>query len=181
MPVLINYLCDPYGCIIDMSRGTGDDTKISGTGPFMVESLTPKEVVLVKNPAYYDGVPKTDRIIVSSITDGNTLALALQNGEIDAAQGLPYASLPLFKDSKAYKTSSTDTSRTFLAAFNFNTPALQEERVRRAVVMSLDKETFARVQLMGNGIAAAGPFPPNLPFGGAKPTATVMWIKTANR
>ena len=34
--------------------------------------------------------------------------------------------------------------------------------------MSLDKETFARVQLMGNGIAAAGPFPPNLPFGGSK-------------
>ena len=55
----------------------------------MVESLTPKEVALVKNPAYYGGVPKTDRIIVSSITDGNTLALALQNGEIDAAQGLP--------------------------------------------------------------------------------------------
>lgn len=103
VPVLINYLCDPYGCIIDMSRGTGDDTKISGTGPFMVESLTPKEVVLVKNPAYYGGVPKTDRIIVSSITDGNTLALALQNGEIDAAQGLPYASLPLFKNSEAYK------------------------------------------------------------------------------
>ena len=71
------------------------------------------------------------------------------------------------------------------------------------VVMSLDKETFARVQLMGNGIAAAGPFPPNLPFGGAKvhapeynpqgarqllaeqagriPTATAMWIRTANR
>lgn len=71
VPVLINYLCDPYGCIIDMSRGTGDDTKISGTGPFMVESLTPKEVVLVKNPAYYGGVPKTDRIIVSSITDGD--------------------------------------------------------------------------------------------------------------
>lgn len=203
VPVLINYLCDPYGCIIDMSRGTGDDTKISGTGPFMVESLTPKEVVLVKNPAYYGGVPKTDRIIVSSITDGNTLALALQNGEIDAAQGLPYASLPLFKDSAAYKTSSTDTSRTFLAAFNFNTPALQDERVRRAVVMSLDKETFARVQLMGNGIAADGRFRPICPLAaircmrpritrkahasclpkqaGRILTATVTWIKTAGR
>lgn len=168
VPVLINYLCDPYGCIIDMSRGTGDDTKISGTGPFMVESLTPKEVVLVKNPAYYGGVPKTDRIIVSSITDGNTLALALQNGEIDAAQGLPYASLPLFKDSAAYKTSSTDTSRTFLAAFNFNTPALQDERVRRAIALCMDRDTFARVQLLDNGAAAASPFPPYLPFGGDK-------------
>ena len=58
VPVLINYLCDPYGCIIDMSHGTGDDTKISGTGPFMVESLTPKEVVLVKNQHTGTGAAK---------------------------------------------------------------------------------------------------------------------------
>ena len=94
VPVLINYLCDPYGCIVDMSGGN-----ISGTGPYMVQSLTQKEVVLVPNKNYWGGAPGLDKIIVSSITDGNTLALALQNGEIDAAQGLPYASLALFKDS----------------------------------------------------------------------------------
>ena len=165
VPVLINYLCDPYGCIMDMSRGT-DDAQISGTGPYMVQSLTPKEVVLVPNPNYWGGRPGLDKIIVSSITDGNTLALALQNGEIDAAQGLPYASLSLFKNDPAYKISSTDTSRTFHAAFNFNTPALQDARVRRAIALCMDKETFARVQLLGNGVAAKGAFPPNLPFGG---------------
>ena len=151
VPVLINYLCDPYGCIVDMSGGN-----ISGTGPYMVQSLTQKEVVLV------------DKIIVSSITDGNTLALALQNGEIDAAQGLPYASLALFKDNPAYKISTADTSRTFQAAFNFNTPALTDERVRRAIALCMDRDTFARVQLLGNGAAAASPFPPYLPFGGDK-------------
>ncbi len=168
VPVLINYLCDPYGCIIDMSRGTEDDTKISGTGPFIVQSLTPKEVVLVKNENYRDGAPGVDKVIVSSITDGNTLALALQNGEIDAAQGLPYATLAMFKDNKEFKISSADTSRTFHAAFNFKTPALQDVRVRRAIALAMDRETFARVQLLNNGIAAASPFPPNLPFGGDK-------------
>lgn len=163
VPVLINYLCDPYGCIVDMSGG-----KISGTGPYTVQSLTQKEVVLVPNKNYWGGAPGLDKIIVSSITDGNTLALALQSGEIDAAQGLPYASLALFKNNPAYKISTADTSRTFQAAFNFNTPALQDERVRRAIALCMDRDTFARVQLLGNGIAAASPFPPYLPFGGDK-------------
>ena len=163
VPVLINYLCDPYGCIVDMSGGN-----ISGTGPYMVQSLTQKEVVLVPNKNYWGGEPKLDKIIVSSITDGNTLALALQNGEIDAAQGLPYASLALFKDNPTYKISTDDTSRTFQAAFNFNTPALKDERIRRAIALCMDRDTFARVQLLGNGVAAASPFPPYLPFGGNK-------------
>ena len=163
VPVLINYLCDPYGCIVDMSSDN-----ISGTGPYMVQSLTQKEVVLVPNKNYWGGAPGLDKIIVSSITDGNTLALALQNGEIDAAQGLPYASLALFKDNPTYKISTADTSRTFQAAFNFNTPALQDERVRRAIALCMDRDTFARVQLLGNGVAAASPFPPYLPFGGDK-------------
>ena len=150
VPVLINYLCDPYGCIVDMSGGN-----ISGTGPYMVQNLTQKEVVLVPNKNYWGGAPELDKIIVSSITDGNTLALALQNGEIDAAQGLPYAS-------------TADTSRTFQAAFNFNTPALQDERVRRAIALCMDRDTFARVQLLGNGNPATSPFPPYLPFGGDK-------------
>ena len=163
VPVLINYLCDPYGCIVDMSGGN-----ISGTGPYIAQSLTQKEVVLVPNKNYWGGAPGLDKIIVSSITDGNTLALALQNGEIDAAQGLPYASLALFKDNPAYKISTADTSRTFQAAFNFNTPALQDERVRRAIALCMDRDTFARVQLLGNGAPAASPFPPYLPFGGNK-------------
>ena len=61
-PALINYLCDPYGCIIDMQRGTADDVKISGTGPYIVQSLTPTEIVLTKNPAYWGGMVKTDKL-----------------------------------------------------------------------------------------------------------------------
>lgn len=164
IPVMINYLCDPYGCIIDMSRGTADDTAISGTGPFIAESLSPKEIVLVKNAKYWGGMPKTDKITVSSITDGNTLAMALQNGELDAAQALPYAALNLFSGNKNFQISRTATSRTFQAAFNFNTPALQDVRVRRAIAMSMDRDTFASVQLAGNGMPAYGAFPPGLPF-----------------
>ena len=126
-PALINYLCDPYGCIIDMQRGTADDVKISGTGPYIVQSLTPTEIVLTKNPAYWGGRVKTDKVIVRSIPDGDTLTMALQNGEIDATQGLPYASLPLFTGNAKFKVASANTSRVFQACLNFTTPVLQAE------------------------------------------------------
>ena len=45
---------------------------------------------------YYGGKAKVNKIEVSKITDGDTLTMALQNGEIDATQGLPYSSYNLF-------------------------------------------------------------------------------------
>ena len=41
-------------------------------------------------------MPQVDRVEVRSITDGDTLTMALQAGQLDAVQGLPYASLELF-------------------------------------------------------------------------------------
>ena len=166
VPVMINYLCDPYGCIIDMQNGTDNDTKISGTGPYIVQSLTPTEIVLTKNAHYWGGPVKTDKVIVRSIPDGDTLTLALQNGEIDAAQGLPYASLPLFSNNKRFTSSSADTSRVFQACLNFAKPVLQDANVRKAIALAIDKEKFTQVLLNGNGTPAIGPFPANMPCGG---------------
>ena len=52
----------------------------------------------MRNEAYWDGTPGFDRVTVLSITDGDTLTMALQSGEIDAAYGLPYTSYPLFQN-----------------------------------------------------------------------------------
>lgn len=172
VPSLLNYLADPYGCIIDMEAGEHDQIVV-GTGPYVAERVTDTEIDLKKNEHYWgEEKPKLDRIVVKSITDGDTLTMALQNGEIDAAQGLPYASLELFaKSPDKFTMSQADTSRVYQAAFNFKTPALQDVRVRRAICMAVDKENFAKVLLHGNGVPAIGPFPSNLAFGGAAVTA----------
>lgn len=168
VPALRNYLADPYACIIDMEAGEHDRIVV-GTGPYVAERVTDTELDLVKNRNYWGGTkPKLDRIVVKSITDGDTLTMALQNGEIDAAQGLPYASLPLFRNApEKFKMSQAETSRTYQAAFNFKTPALQDVRVRRAICMAVDKENFSKVLLHGNGVPAVGPFPGNLAYGDA--------------
>lgn len=164
VPGLVNYLCDPYGCIIDMEAGEKDKICI-GTGPYAAQELTDTQIHLTANEDYWGGTPKVDKVNIMSITDGDTLTMAMQSGEIDAAQGLPYASLSLFEGNGAYQISSCDTSRVYQAAMNFKTPVLQEEKVRRAIAMGIDKEGFTTVLLNGNGTPAKGAFPANMKFG----------------
>lgn len=171
VPAFINYLSDPYGCIIDMEAGVTDDGNVSGTGPYKATKVeTDKGLTLVKNENYWNGEPKLDEIRVQTITDGDTLTMSLQSGELDAAYGLPYASLPLFKNDP-YTISSVETSRSFFATMNYETKALQDENVRKAIASAIDRESFTQTLLNGNGSPAAGPFPANFPFGDAEVTA----------
>ncbi|MBR1646736.1 MAG: ABC transporter substrate-binding protein [Selenomonadaceae bacterium] len=167
VPALLNYLSDPYGCIIDVDEGVKDKIVV-GTGAYKAVKVTDTQIDLVPNENYWGNVkPKMDKIVVKSITDGDTLTMAMQNGELDAVQGLPYSSLKLFGGND-YKISQANTSRVYQAAFNFKTPELQDLNVRKAISMAIDKENFCKVLLNGNGTPAVGAFPANLSFGGDK-------------
>lgn len=165
VPALLNYLSDPYGAVIDMEYGITEDRNVSGTGPFIAVEVDDNQIKLVKNENYWGGEVKTDEVIVKAITDGDTLTMALQSGEIDASQGLPYASLSLFKDNEDYNISTSDTSRTFFATMNYETESLQDINVRKAIAMGIDKESFTDILLQGNGTKAEGPFPKSFTFG----------------
>ena len=43
VPALMNYLADPYGCIIDMEAGITEDGNVSGTGPYMATEIRTDE------------------------------------------------------------------------------------------------------------------------------------------
>lgn len=181
VPALINYLSDPYGAIIDMEFGVTEDQNVAGTGPYIAEAVSDTEISLVKNVNYWGGDVKVDRVVVKSITDGDTMTMALQSGEIDATQGLPYASLPLFQDNADYNISSCETSRSFFAQMNYSTEALKDINVRKAIAMGIDKEGFTKVLLNGNGTPAVGPFPESFIFGDTKVTAPEYSIEEGKK
>lgn len=167
----MNYLADPYGCIIDMQAGITEDGNVSGTGPYRATEVeTDVGLTLVKNENYWNGTPKLDTIYVRTITDGDTMTMAMQTGELDAAYGLPYSSLSLFANDP-YTISSVETSRSFFAQMNYATEPLQDPNVRAAIAGAIDKEGFTQVLLEGNGSAANGPFPESFAFGDASVTA----------
>ena len=168
VPALLNYLSDPYGAIIDMQYGITADNNVAGTGPFVATKVSDKQIELVKNPNYWNGNVAMDKVIITEVIDGDTLTMALQTGEFDAVQGLPYANLDLFQNNPDYHVSSIATSRCFFAQINYNNPILQDYNIRKAIAMSLDKQGFTHNLLQDNGSIAIGAFPDNFTFGGDK-------------
>lgn len=166
-PALMNYLGDPYGCIIDVDASDFEKGIVAGTGPYVVKDLvTDDHLTLTKNENYWNGTPKIDELTIRTITDGDTLSAALQSGDIDAAYGMAYEAYPNFENGN-YQFSSVQTSRAFFASMNMTSPVIQDDAVRKAIAMSIDKEGFVTALLDGHGTAANGAFPDGFAgFGG---------------
>ncbi len=59
---------------------------LTGTGPWIVtEIVTDESMTLEPNPNYHGDQPKVDRVIVRQFADPQSMALAVQSGEIDIA------------------------------------------------------------------------------------------------
>ena len=171
VPALLHYLSDPYGCICDVQAGVSEEGIVQGTGPYRAVSLTTDTgMELEKNENYWNGKPKIDHITIRTISDGDTLTMALQSGEIDAAYGLPYVSYPLFETGD-YTFTGCATSRVFFGAMNYESEITSDPAVRKAIAMGIDKEGFVETLLGGNGYPAVGVYPDTFSFGGDRVTA----------
>lgn len=166
-PALMNYLGDPYGCIIDVDASDFDAGIVAGTGPYVVKELvTDDHLSLVPNTYYWDGTPKIDELTIRTLSNGDTLSAALQAGDIDAAYGMAYEAYPNFENGN-YQFSSIQTSRAFFGSMNMTSPVIQDAAVRKAIAMGINKDGFVKTLLDGHGVAANGAFPDGFSsFGG---------------
>ena len=86
-----------------MEAGITDDGNVSGTGPYRATLVeTDKGLTLVKNENYWDGTPHLDTIYVQTISDGDTMTMAMQSGELDGAYGLPLCKSAAFRAGALY-------------------------------------------------------------------------------
>lgn len=125
----------------------GTFVRAIGTGPWMAESYkTDQEAVLVSNPNYWGDLPKLSKIIMKVIPDPQSRVLALQSGDVDIAGGqmgkLPVESVPVIEaDSSLTLQKSPGTSSHFMI-FNYNTSALQDLNVRKAINLAMNKKAL---------------------------------------
>ena len=171
-PALMNYLGDPYACIIDMAASNMETGVVAGTGPYVVkEMVTDDHLTLTPNNTYWNGTPKLKELTIKTITDGDTLSAALQSGEIDAAYGMAYEAYPNFENNK-YQFSSIQTSRAFFVSMNMQSPLASDPAVRKAIAYGINKEGFVKTLLNGHGVVGNGAFPDGFSdFGGDKVTS----------
>ena len=166
-PALMNYLGDPYGCIIDVQASDFEKGIVAGTGPYVVVDMqTDHHLTLTKNDNYWNGTPKIDTLTIRTLSDGDTLSAALLAGDIDAAYGMAYEAYPNFEND-SFRFSSIDTSRAFFASMNMTSPVIRDPAVRKAVAMGINKEGFVSTLLEGHGQPGNGAFPDGFStFGG---------------
>ena len=168
-PALMNYLGDPYGCIIDVDTSDFDAGIAVGTGPYVVtEMVTDDHLTLRRNDSYWNGTPKLDTLTIRTLSNGDTLSAALQAGDIDAAYGMAYEAYPNFENDN-YQFSSIQTSRAFFGCMNMTSPVIQDPAVRKAMAMGINKQGFVDTLLEGHGVVGHGAFPDGFStFGGDK-------------
>ena len=166
-PALLNYLGDPYACIIDVDASDFESGIVAGTGPYKAtELVTDDHLSLVPNEYYWNGTPKLSSLTIKTISDGDTLSAALLSGDIDAAYGMAYESYPNFENDN-YQFSGIQTSRAFFASMNMTSSIIKDDAVRKAIAMGIDKEGFVETLLDGHGVVGNGAFPDGFSqFGG---------------
>ncbi|MBW3634271.1 MAG: polyamine ABC transporter substrate-binding protein [Chloroflexi bacterium] len=94
LPKIANYAGGFIVCqqAVEAMGDEGLATHPVGTGPFMFESYTPQNsVVLTANDDYFRGAPKLGGVEVRYMPDTSSRELGLQSGELDAASGLSEA------------------------------------------------------------------------------------------
>jgi peptide/nickel transport system substrate-binding protein len=156
-------LKQPYaGLLFNMSdglfgvvpRGSGKDFGLHpvGSGPFtFVSQVQDKEVVVERNPSYWAGPAKIDRIRFAVIPDTITGALELQKGSADIASNVVTPDMVhVLAEDTGLRVESGPSSVVIYTNFNVNDLVLKDRRVRQAVACALDRQAIVNAVWRGN-------------------------------
>lgn len=137
-----------------------------GTGPFMFQSYTPSDrMVLVKNPHYFEpGLPKLDGVELRIIPEMSVKIAALQAGDIDVVWELPLDQVKQLNGHAGLRIESVPTASWDAAIMNNAIPPFNDVRVRRAFNLGVDRADLVELVLFGQGAPTISPIPPSHPF-----------------
>lgn len=192
-PSILSILSNPSLCVLDsklVTQNGGDaspDAKSKdnaeaylnshsvGTGPFTLSRYTPSnEIVLVKNPRYWGGPARVDRVVIRNIAESASEQLELGKGSIDVALSLGQSQADALRSVSGVTVKATPTATTFWLAMH-NDPAIggpfANPKVQQAVRYALDYDGI--VKIAGRGaLRLTGLLSPLFP--GALPSRDAM-------
>ncbi len=133
-----------------------------GTGPFVLKSWTAGDrLVLERNPDYWDkGHPYLDRVVLKPLPDAQTRFASLLSGETDVVWADEYEADHIARARKDPSLSvlSYSGAGASVAAFNTKLAPFDDVRVRRALVMALDRKKMSQALTDGLSRPASNPY-----------------------
>ena len=138
------------------------------TGPFQVESFdSGSELILSPNPYYDQEIDRRPDVRLIRFADAQSLALALEAGELDLAFNLPVEALPRLHADEALTIRSFPVAYQYMMWLNTRRPALAEPTVRQAIDLAIDREMLTAA--INGGEVATGAFAGFFPFAADTP------------
>ena len=124
-----------------------------GTGPFMLESFTAAQsTVLVRNPHYWgDEGPYLDEISLLNFNDTDALVNALLSNQVDAVAQIPPALTEVIGADERINVLDSETGMYLPFTMRVDRPPFDDERVRQAFRLAVDREGMIEQVLSGSG------------------------------
>jgi peptide/nickel transport system substrate-binding protein len=122
-----------------------------GTGPFMLKEWVPGDhVTLVKNPNYWQGPAKLDKVTFKVVPDENTAISMLQTGQVDFIDGVPAEQWDRVKSLNTVATIKKAGTPVSYLGFNVRKAPMNNLAFRQAVSYAIDRDAYVK-QLNGLG------------------------------
>jgi peptide/nickel transport system substrate-binding protein len=150
LPKIANYAGGFIVCA-QAVEAMGDEafkTHPVGTGPFMFESYTPQNsVVLTANDDYFRGAPKLGGVEVRYMADPSTRELGLQAGELDVAAGINEAQWVDRINAEGNLTADIfGVAEAVWINLNVTAEPLNDPLVREAIALAVSRDEHAALR-----------------------------------
>ena len=124
-----------------------------GTGPFSFVSWADGEKIVGKaNPDHWrEGIPKVDSIEMQIIPDGATALRAVQSGQAEIAYQVSERQKTLIEKMPNLKLAYGPTVYCYQMYLNSARGPLQDKRVRKAMMMAMDRDAWVLATQAGVG------------------------------
>ena len=152
------------GALNDRSnQGWTRPGKYVGNGPFILADWQPnQQIVVKKNPRYWNaGSIHLNEVRFYPIGDSNTEENAFRSGQLHKtySDNLPSSKIELYRRDHPELFHDVPYLGTYFYMLNTTKPPLDDVRVRRALAMSIDRESIVRNVLRG-GQQPSGSYTP---------------------
>lgn len=132
-----------------------------GTGPFKLDSYQPGQTfTLSAFPDYHGEKPSIKGIIFTTLSDGSTRLVNLKQGKIDLITAVPYRNIGSAREDQNLVVHEIDAPQDLLTYVNMKRAPFNDEKFRRAVAVSMDREGVVQKVFGGAALPGQGPAGP---------------------
>jgi peptide/nickel transport system substrate-binding protein len=156
-PTLRN-LAVPFAAIVPKDYVTANPNALKtmpvGSGPYKFVSWAQSDnVKLEAFDAYYKGTPKTKYLVMKVIPEAAQRTIALETGEIDLSYEILVSDMKRVEANKNLTLFEAPSLTCFYISFNMKKAPFDNQLVRQAINMAIDRQLL--VDTVNNGTGAA--------------------------